>query len=181
MTMKSIRELILCALALSVAAMAVIPASQAQSEETEIRAFAAVRGKGTGMKIADNMAMFVGTVEGALFVDGGEGPLKAGTIVCSASVELKTVDRSENGSGRCLISAEGGEVFAQYSCSGYFLVGCSGGFTLTGGTGRFAGISGGGTMIMRTSVGTLGGGTPVSQGIEVEGIVFWRDFKYRLS
>lgn len=181
MMMKSIRRLVLCVLALPVAAMAVIPASLAQSEEVELRAFATVRGKGTGLRIADKMAMFVGTLEGPLFVDAGEGPLKAGTIVCSASVELKTEDRSQNGSGRCLITAEDGEVFAQYSCSGYFLVGCSGTFTLTGGTGRFARISGGGSMVMRTSVGKLGGGTPVSQGVEVEGIVFWRDFKYRLS
>jgi hypothetical protein len=107
--------------------------------------------------------------------------VKAGNIVCSADLEIRTEDRSYKGNGRCLITgAEGGEVYGQYSCEGYFLVGCSGMFTLTGGAGRFAGITGGGPMTMRTSVATLGGGTSVSQNIDVEGIVFWRELKYRL-
>ena len=48
------------------------------------------------------------------------------------------------------------------------------------GTGRFAGTTGGGPTIRRTSVGKLGGGTAAAQGIKVEGIAFWRELKYRL-
>jgi hypothetical protein len=160
---------------------ATLAAAQAQSEETEITAFSVVRGKGTGFKIAEKLGTFVGTLEGPFYVDGGEGPVKAGNLVCSAALEIKTEDRAYKGSGRCLIAGEeGGEVYGQWTCEGHFLVGCSGMFTLTGGTNRFAGITGGGPMTMRSSVGKLGAGTAVSQNVEVEGIVFWRELKYKL-
>lgn len=161
--------------------VSMVPAAQAQSEEMEVEAFSVVRGKGAGFKIADKLGTFVGTLEGTLFVDGGEGPLKAGAMVCSASLEIRTEDRSYNGSGRCLMTGEdGSEVFGQWTCEGFFMVGCSGTYTITGGTNRFAGITGGSPMTMRTSVGKLGGGTTVSQAVEVEGIVFWPELKYKL-
>jgi hypothetical protein len=156
-------------------------ATLAQSEETEINAFSVVRGKGVGLKSADKAVTFTGTLEGFFFVDGGEGPVKAGTLVCSAALDIKTEDRSHNGSGRCLITAEeGGEVFGQYICAGYFLVGCSGTFTLTGGSGRFAGITGSGPMTLRTGIAKLISGTTGSQSIETEGVLVWREFKYKL-
>jgi hypothetical protein len=153
----------------------------AQSEEAVVSASAVVRGKGTGFRIGDKLGTYVGTFEGPLYVEGSEGPVRAGRLVCSATMEIKTEDRSESGAGRCLLAAdEGGEIFGQWTCTGYFLIGCSGPFTLTGGTGRFAGITGGGPMTMRTGVGKLGGGTATSQNVEVEGIVFWRELKYKM-
>lgn len=178
--MISSRFLIRAAVAASLGATAPGTAL-AQSEEIEVNAFSVVHGKGTGFKVADKLSTFVGTLDGTFFIDGPEGPMRAGTIVCSAALDMKTEDRSYTGSGRCLITGEeGGEVFAQYTCEGYFLVGCSGAFTLTGGTERFAGITGGGPVTMRTSVGKLKDKTDVSQGVEVEGIMFWRELKYKL-
>ena len=179
-TMTTSRFIMRAALAaLLVAAMP--GATLAQSEENEVNAFSVVRGKGTGFRIADKLNTFVGTLEGMFFVEGSEGPVQAGTIICSAAIEMKTEDRSYTGSGRCLITGEeGGQVFAQYTCEGYFLIGCSGTFTLTGGTERFAGVTGGGPVTMRTSVGKLKDKTEVSQSVEVEGIMFWRDLKYKL-
>jgi hypothetical protein len=162
------------------AATLALPAS-AQSEETAVSASAVVRGKGTGFRIGEKLGTYVGVLEGPLYVEGSEGPVRAGMLVCSATMEIKAEDRSHSGTGRCLLTSdEGGEVFGQFTCTGFFLVGCSGPFTLTGGTGRFAGITGGGPMTMRTSVGKLGGGTATTQNVEVEGIVFWRELKYKL-
>ncbi len=177
MIAASITRTILSALLVA----AVLPPALAQSEENGINASSVVRGKGTGFRVAEKIGTFVGTLEGPFYVEGSEGPVRAGTLVCSAALEIKTEDRAHQGSGRCLIMAEeGGEVFGQYSCTGHFLVGCSGTFTITGGTGRFAGITGGGPMTARTSVGKFGSGTSVTRDLEVEGIVFWRDLKYKL-
>ncbi|TXL70550.1 hypothetical protein FHP25_34000 [Vineibacter terrae] len=162
-------------------AMSFLAPSLAQSEEAGINAFSVVRAKGATLRIGEKLGTFVGTLEGPLYIDGSEGPMRAGTIACSAALEIRTEDRAHQGSGHCLITAEdGGEIYGRYTCSGYFLVGCSGRFVITGGSGRLAGMSGEGPMTVRTSIGKLGAGTAATQGVEAEGIVFWRDLKYKL-
>ena len=161
--------------------IAMVSAVQAQSEETEVNAFSVVRGKGIGFRIAEKASNYVGALEGLFFVEGSEGPVHAGTITCSANMEVQSEDRSQQGQGHCVITGEeGGQVFAEWNCKGYFMVGCSGTFTLTGGTERFAGITGGGPVTMRTTLGKFKERTEASQGVEVEGIIFWRDLKYKL-
>jgi hypothetical protein len=161
--------------------LATATAAVAQSEDTSVAAFSVVRGAGVGFGSGDKAETVVGTFEGPFFVDAGEGPLKAGALVCSASVEINTNDRSQKASGRCLVTApDGAEAYGHYACEGYFLVGCRGAFTLSGGSGRFVGIAGGGPMTMRATLAKIGDGSPGGRSVEIEGILFWRELKFKL-
>src|SRR5262245_40389952 len=92
-----------------------LPGAQAQSEETEINAFSVVRGKGAGFKIGEKARTYVGTLEGLLFVESSEGPVHSGSLICSANMEVNLEDRSQQGQGHCLITAEeGGQVFGEW-------------------------------------------------------------------
>ena len=79
-----------------------------------------------------------------------------------------------------MTAPDGGQIYAEYTCTGVHLVGCDGDFKLTGGTGRFEGISGGGRAVLRASERTLteAGGVGVAE--TGSGILFWPALKYKL-
>jgi len=171
-------------LSIGVAAVlaAAIPARLAHpAGEGTLKAFAAWQGDGQTLQTGIHEATFIGTITGTVYVETDKGPVDGGLMVCPTMLQVNTDDGTQSGVGRCSITTrDGARIFAQLACTGVHLVGCDGDFTLTGGTDRFAGVTGGGRFTVRSQLQDsirLSGGTSL---LSASGIMFWRDLQYRV-
>jgi hypothetical protein len=156
-------------------------AARAQDEQS-IKAFAAWQGRGQIFETGPDRATFVGSFSGMIFIDTEKGPLDAGYMVCPAILDVNIKDGTQEGKGRCTISAkDGSRAYADLSCKGVHMVGCNGDFTFTGGTDRFAGLTGGGPVTIRSGVQdfAVGGGNTVQE--SAGGIIIWPKLTYKLA
>jgi hypothetical protein len=152
------------------------------TEETTIEAFATWRGEGTLVPMGPNPAVLVATLTGVVYIQTDQGPLRAGAIVCPAIADVSLDDGAQTGKGRCAWTAnDGDQVFADWTCEGRHMIGCRGDFTLTGGTGRYVGVTGGGPMVLRSEIGTIAADAS-GQAIErtTTGILYWPALKYTI-
>jgi len=166
---------------LSIAVVMACAAPAGAAEEATVKAFTVWQGSGNTMRTGVNEATFIGSISGTVYVDTEKGPVAAGQIICPATVVIDLESAAQTGTGRCVMTGDGGaQIFAEFACTGVHLIGCSGDFTLTGGTGRFEGITGGGRAVLRANQRTL---TPVG-GVGIaetgSGILFWPALSYKL-
>ena len=168
--------------ALGLAAVALAAGAAPAAEEQTVRASAAWSGTGTFIPTGTTTVYFVGSFSGILFVENDRGALNALKIRCPATLEIDVNGGRQQGEGRCVMSGgKDDQVFAKWTCAGVHQVECKGPFTLTGGTGRFAGITGQGDFRVRTAIGELA----VDHGSEVvreisAGLAEWPAFRYRI-
>jgi hypothetical protein len=60
---------------------------------------------------------------------------------------------TQTGEGRCIITTPTDEtVYAMWNCTGQYLAGCKGTFTLVGGTGKFERITGKSDCLIRSDI-----------------------------
>lgn len=153
----------------------------AAAEEATVRAFAVWQGQGQAMQTGPNEATFVGILAGSVYVETDKGPIASGQIVCPALIKIKLDDRSQTASGRCTVTAEdGAQLFAEIDCSGFHLIGCNGETKLTGGTGRFTSITGGGAVIVRSDQRAFAVASDSSMKEAATGIIYWPSLHYTL-
>lgn len=158
---------------------AALPAHGA--EEATVKAFVAWQGSGQTLQTSVTEATFIGSISGTVYVETDKGPIASGEMICPATVRIVLESGAQTGSGRCVMTApDDARIFADFTCSGYHLIGCSGDFVFTGGTGRFAGITGGGRAVLRANERTLTavGGAGVAE--TGSGILFWPALAYKL-
>ena len=76
-------------------------------------------------------------------------------VRCPIVQDVDSADGSTSASGNCLIAVSPEDtVFAELTCEG--IAGfCNGQFSITGGTGRFQGVSGSGRMTVRSPIHAL--------------------------
>jgi hypothetical protein len=153
----------------------------AAGEEGAIKAFASWQGRGRLFETGPKEATFVGSLAGTMYVETEKGPLASGALVCPAMVRINLEDGSQMGTGRCTITAkDGARVYAEVSCTGVHLIGCDGDFKLTGGTGRFEGVTGGGPLTLRSDFRELAASSDGSLMQEAAGIIYWRELQYKI-
>lgn len=151
------------------------------AEQGTIRATSPWEGDGYAFPIGNDRVYMVAVFTGTIFVEDAKGALHTGSIVCPATVEGDLKTMTKKGQGHCIITNdEGDRVFADYTCQGD-MEGCRGPFTLTGGTGRFQGITGEGEMISRIQARNI----LVVEGFESarqhgEGIAIWPKLTYSI-
>ena len=166
------------ALALAFALILPAPAVLAQEEPQLFNAFAIAVASGTIFKAGEKQVMVIGTLKGPMFIETDEGPVDAGSVVCGASIRLDMGTARHTGSGVCTFSAQdGATAWGEWECAGYELIGCRGMMKLTGGTGRFAGVTGEGSMVWRPSAHDFKkqlDGTTLQNST---GVLIWRDFR----
>lgn len=179
MTGRRFRPALIAGLA---AALAGPAAPAAAEEERTVDAFAVCQASGQAYRTGEATAVFVGALRGPIFVETDEGPIQAGEIICPGIVDFSLADGSQTGEGRCIMTAtDGAQMFADWTCEGFHLIGCAGDFTLTGGTERFTGVTGGGRVTWRSGLHRVVSGGDDDRAIEsAVGIAFWRDFTYKL-
>ncbi len=90
-----------------------------------------------------------------MYVETAEGDMDEAFVRCPIVQNIDATNQTTSASGNCtiVVSTEDA-VFSEITCEGRAGL-CSGEFKLTGGTGRFAGISGSGNMIVRSPVHAL--------------------------
>ena len=177
---RHIRRFIAIGLTAMLAAAVLTPPAHA-AEEGTIKAFATWQGDGQTLQTGTNETTFIGTIAGTVYVETDKGPIDGGQMVCPAMLVVNTDDGTQSGDGRCNITArDGARIFAQLTCTGVHLVGCAGDFTLTGGTDRFAGITGGGHFTVRSRLQDLVHLSANSAALRLTGIMFWRELHYQV-
>ena len=138
--------------ALGVAAAVIVAAGApaAFGEERTIRALSPMTAQGLFFETGENRALFLGAVHGVLYVESGADTLDGATIVCPASFSIDALSPAYTADGYCTIGrSDTDKVFARWNCQGAWSKGCRGRLTISGGTGRFAGITGEGELVMR--------------------------------
>ena len=163
-------------------AVCIAVATNALAEEGTINAYSPWEGSGQIYPTGPNQATFVGAFRGVMFVEKDDGLVNAGNIICPTVLTIDLEDGSQVGHGRCTMSnTDGARVFVEWRCSGTHLRGCDGDFTLTGGTGDFEGITGGGQLLARSAVHEI---TALIPGNIVQkaaaGIAIWRNLHYKI-
>ena len=139
------------------------------------------QGQGQIFPVATDRLRFLGSIEGIMYVETAEGDMNEAFVRCPIVQDIDAVDGSTSASGNCLIIVSTEDaVFAEISCEGKTGL-CRGEIKLTGGTGRFAGISGSGDLTVRSPVHALA--ADLSEGTVVHaaaGILQMPELKYRL-
>ena len=121
------------------------------------------QGQGEVFPIGIDKLRFLGSLEGVMYIESAEGAMDEAFVECPIVQSIDLSNQSITSAGNCtiVVSTEDA-VFAELSCEGVKGF-CLGEFKLTGGTGRFAGISGSGEMTVRSPmhalVADLSGGT----------------------
>jgi hypothetical protein len=165
-----------------VAALASGPTgAAAAAEEQRVRAFSTWQGQGQMLQTGPSEATFIGMLSGRLYIDTDQGPVDAGTMVCPVVVTVDLKTRTQKGVGRCTITGpQGNRVYMELTCTGVPLVGCAGDSKLTGGTGPFAHVTGGGHFVLRSGLHELAAKGDATVKDTATGITFWREFNYQI-
>ena len=112
-------------------AFALFSSYPAAAEEGTVEAFSSWRARGQVYPTGINEVTLVGALSGVLYVKGDDGSLDAGLITCPATVVINTEDGSQTGHGKCVImTPEAERIYAEFTCSGVYMAGCNGDFTL---------------------------------------------------
>jgi len=129
--------------------------SAVQADTSTISAVIPWQGQGQVFPVDVDKLRFLGAIEGIMYVETAEGAMDEAFVRCPIVQTIDAIDQSTSASGNCVIAVSPNDtVFAEISCKG--IAGrCNGEFTLTGGTGRFAGVEGSGQMTVRSPVHAL--------------------------
>jgi len=169
------------AVAVVVASAVFVLTGVAQAEEGTVKATAAWEGQGSAFPVGEDQVYMVAVYAGVMFVDDGKGSLDAASIVCPGTIEGNLAKGTKTGDGRCIITDQDGDrVYSRFTCTGD-LEGCRGPFTIVSGTGKFAGITGGGEIISRIQarqLTTYAGVDNVQQ--QGTGIAVWPALHYKI-
>jgi hypothetical protein len=130
--------------AMLVAILLAFPAmAQTKTTHKTLDAFAIWRSDAQIVPISVKTAVLAGTLGGPLYIETDDGPLDSGDVSCPATIEFNLQTAHQTGQGYCTFTAnDGAKAFGNWHCAGTVGEGCAGDFTLTGGTGRLASVSG---------------------------------------
>lgn len=150
------------------------------ANEQSFNVFSAWTGKGFTVQSGPNEKTFVGSIGGRVYVETDKGPVDAGEMICPLTLKVNTQTAAQEATGKCTIAGNDGALLQLgMKCTGIHLVGCSGDSTIESGTGRFAGVTGGGHFTVRTAQREITQTSTAIVDASAAGIIFWRDFKYK--
>jgi hypothetical protein len=133
--------------------LAVPPAYAAK--EGMVQAIVPWEGEGRVFSVGPKTVMFLGSLTGVMYVENADGDMHEAFVVCPIVQEINMETGASEGSGRCEVTSSAETVaYAKLSCKGRPGE-CAGVFTLTGGEGEWADISGSGELSVRSPIRTL--------------------------
>jgi len=138
-------------------------------------------GHGQLFQVGVNHQEFLGAIDGIMYFETASGALDEAFVECTAKQSLHRGERKTRAHGNCLIVQSGDDTaYAEYQCDGE-IGACKGTFTLTGGVGRLAGISGKGKMILRSPLRQVTPDTSSSESITIRnGVLLLPDLQYTI-
>ncbi|HIG43734.1 MAG: hypothetical protein ABGY96_20670 [bacterium] len=125
------------------------------AEERNLQALMQWDGDGTVYSIGTNQMLFLGSMDGILYVENEKGDIDGAFVECPISQKINLETGEAVATGYCQISVSPGDVvYAELDCKG--VVGdCKGYFRLVEGVGNFEGIKGGSDLRIRSVLGAL--------------------------
>ncbi|MFD2111883.1 hypothetical protein [Thiorhodococcus fuscus] len=132
-------------------------------------------------QVAVDKLQFIGTFEGIMYIEQGDGLLDTALFTCPATQIIHIISNTLEGHGYCTIESSTGDyVYAEFNCDGEPGA-CKGTLTLTGGTGKLAGITGNSPMVVRTalsgtSIDEESGGTVSA----AKGLAIWPEMRFEV-
>lgn len=132
-------------------------------------------------QVAVDKLQFIGTFEGIMYIEHGEGLLDAALFTCPSTQITEVLSNQIKAHGYCTIESPSGDyIYAEYTCEGEPGA-CVGTFTLTGGTGKLTGITGQSDLIVRTALS----GTTVDQQSggtvsAAKGLAIWPEMRFEV-
>lgn len=129
--------------------------SPARAESTVVSVIISWQGQGQIHPVGVGKYQFLGSIEGILYAETPDGLMNEAFVRCPVVQDFDAQFGSTSVSGRCVIVVSPEDtVFADLTCDGITGL-CAGDFTITGGTGRFEGVTGSGEMTVRSPVHAL--------------------------
>ena len=151
------------------------------AEEGTVTVMSPWEGSGEVFQVAPDKLLVLSRYTGIMYIEDKEGALDTAVMLCPGVDEINVETKKTKGRGHCIISdGEDDLVFSEWTCVGV-LGGCEGDFKLTGGTGKFEGISGGGKMHVRTAL--IEAAIDLSSGAvlkDAAGLAVWPELKYKI-
>ncbi len=163
----------------ALALFAFIPADAA--EEDTVQAIIPWEAHGRVFRVDADELMYLGALRGIFYVESSEGDINEALVLCPLTQTIDIETGASEATAHCEITASGTDiVYAELTCSGQG-DDCIGRFKVTSGEGRFAGISGEGSLRVRSPIDVLV--ADMSSGTELgisAGLAIIRDLTYRI-
>ena len=161
---------------------AMVIAVNGYAAEGVIKATASWVAVGRYYQVKAKQALFVGALEGRMFLESKQGDLDEAKIVCPGMIEINLDSGAQSGQGRCIITTHSEDhVYASWNCAGEYTQGCAGDFQLLGGTGKLEKITGNSKFKIRSDMVTSAV-APEGGSLEgtASGIAVWPALTYRI-
>jgi hypothetical protein len=165
------------------ASWAALGGAAVAAEATTVRAVSPWQGSGQVFDVGADKRLILGRFTGIMYLDGQKGALDTALMLCPAIVRIDLGASAAEASGHCLITDGEAEnaVYADWACKGAPGAPCEGALTITGGSGRFEGITGGGAMTFRAAMmqtaTDLAGGTVIR---DAAGLAVWPEIRFEI-
>ncbi len=151
------------------------------AEQDTLQAIMPWEAEGRVFQVDTSTMMFLGAFTGVMYIESSQGEMHEAFVMCPIIQTLNPETGSSEAVGHCEISASPENVaYAELTCNGE-VGNCNGTFTLIGGEGDFAGISGTGTLRVRSPMRALITGMAAGANLRVaSGLAVIKDLKYRI-
>jgi hypothetical protein len=153
----------------------------AWAEQGTAKILAPWEANGQIYQVAVDKLQFIGTFEGIMYIEHGQGLLDAALFTCPSTQITEILANTIKGQGYCTIESPTGDyIYAEFTCDGEPGA-CTGTFKLTGGTGKLTGITGESDLIVRTALS----GTTIDQATggtvsAAKGLAIWPEMRFEI-
>jgi len=151
------------------------------AEQDTVQAIIPWEANGRVFQVDTSTMMFLGAFTGVMYVESSQGEMHEAFVMCPIVQKLSLTVSSSEVIGHCEISASPENVaYAELTCNGE-VGSCNGTFTLVDGEGKFAGITGTGTLRVRSPMRALI--TDMAAGAELRiatGLAVIKDLEYSI-
>ena len=153
------------------------------AEEGTVQAILPWDGEGRIFQIDTNRLQFLGELEGIMYAENHEGKLNEAYVQCPIVQILDLEAGKTEAVGHCEITVGPEDVvYARMDCEGVpGGGGCTGSFKLIDGEGRFAGVTGEGSLRVRSPLRAIAGGLGSGDLVRVAtGLAVITDLKFKI-
>ena len=154
----------------------------ARGQTRTAQAMAPFQGSGEVFVVAPEKLVILANFAGILYVQGEPSPLDGAVMLCPVVQTLDTKSKRAEANGHCTFAdAADDVVYSTLTCTGGH-GSCEGQLVLTGGTGKFAGITGGGKLTVRAALTETAASLSTSGGLVsgATGVTVWPELKYTI-
>ena len=167
---------------ISAAALLLLSVLQVHAAEQDtVQAIIPWEADGRVFQVNTSTIMFLGAFTGVMYIESSRGEMHEAFDMCPIIQTFDLDMKSSEAVGHCEISASSEDVaYAELTCKGE-VGACQGTFTLVGGEGEFAAISGTGTLRVRSPMSALIDGMAAGADLRVaSGLAIIKDLEYRI-